>query len=67
MILIGLFHGLVFLPVALSVLGPKTYAHLRTPEQDKDEDKDAKKKDSDVEMHDVAKPIKEDRSRDNQT
>ncbi len=64
MILIGLFHSLDFLPVAFSILGPKTYSNLRSPEQQQEGDKDnkdAEKKDHDIEMHDVAKPIKEER------
>ena len=32
MCLFGVFHGLVFLPVALSVLGPEAYANAEAAE-----------------------------------
>ncbi len=32
MILFGLFHGLVFLPSVLSVMGPEAYQHVKEEE-----------------------------------
>ena len=29
MIILGLYHGLIFLPVLLSLFGPKSYSELR--------------------------------------
>jgi len=34
MILFGLFHGLAFLPVVLSLVGPETYSHIQKKEEE---------------------------------
>ena len=38
MITLGLYHGLVFLPVLLSLVGPDAYQHIRNEEEEDEND-----------------------------